>query len=112
MNAYGGGERQLTPYDDDVISVWSPDGTEIAFERKTVYLMASDGGAQHSISELEGAPNDWQPLPGPRRSEFRNAAHFCKSERTFMGESAFGSRYGDSVRSANAFGKCVSANGG
>jgi hypothetical protein len=47
---------------------------------------------------------DPTPLPGPQRSDYKNAAHFCKAERDFWGED-FAERYGGGV---NAYGKCVS----
>jgi hypothetical protein len=50
---------------------------------------------------------DWQPIPGPRRSDYKNAAQFCKAERDFFGDAAFTSKYGGG---ANAHGKCVSQN--
>ena len=48
---------------------------------------------------------DWQPLPEPKRVDFKNAAQFCKAERDFLGDAAFRAKYGDG---ANAYGKCVS----
>jgi hypothetical protein len=54
---------------------------------------------------------DWQPIPGPQGSDFKNAAEFCKAEREFMEEIAFGQKYGANGNGANAFGKCVSADG-
>ena len=52
----------------------------------------------------EGAPN-WQSIPGPKRSDYKNAAKFCKAEREFLGEAAFRQKYGGG---ADAYGKCVS----
>ena len=72
--------------------------------------MNSDGTAQAPITEAvivgSGAP-DWQPSPGPQRSDYKNAAQFCKAERDFLGDAAFTQKYGGG---ANAFGKCVSQN--
>jgi hypothetical protein len=42
-------------------------------------------------------------------AEFRNAAKECDSERTRMGEQAFGEKYGRSGTLRNAFGRCVSS---
>jgi len=36
---------------------------------------------------------DWQPVPGPRREDFRNAAHFCKALREHLGEQEFRQTY-------------------
>jgi hypothetical protein len=51
--------------------------------------------------------NDWQPLPGPQRTDYKDAAQFCKAERDFLGGSQFRAKYGGG---ANAHGKCVSQN--
>jgi hypothetical protein len=53
---------------------------------------------------------DWQPLVGPRRSDFTNASEFCKAQRSSMGEAAFTERYGANRDGANAHGKCVTQN--
>jgi hypothetical protein len=42
-------------------------------------------------------------------AEFRNAAKECDSERTTMGEDAFGEKYGRNGNRRNAFGRCVSS---
>ena len=47
---------------------------------------------------------DWQAIPGPKRTDYKNSNKFCKAEQDFWGDQ-FASRYGDG---ANAFGKCVS----
>jgi hypothetical protein len=49
---------------------------------------------------------DWQPIPGPQRSDYKNAAQFCMAERDFLGDAAFTKKYGGG---ANAYAKCVSA---
>jgi len=75
--------------------------------RETVSVADADGTGWTDLTPGSGIfstyPN-WQPLPGPRRSDFKNAAQFCEAERDFWGE-AFAGRYGGG---ANAFGKCVS----
>lgn len=38
---------------------------------------------------------DWQPLVGPRRADYKNASHFCKAERAFLGEQEFRQKYGN-----------------
>jgi hypothetical protein len=54
---------------------------------------------------------DPTPLPGPVRSDYRNAAAFCKAEREFLGPDAFARKYSGPKRNrANAYGKCVSRN--
>jgi hypothetical protein len=55
---------------------------------------------------------DWQALPGPQRSDYKNAAQFCKAERDFLGNEAFKAKYGTNGNGANAFGKCVGRNAG
>ena len=55
---------------------------------------------------FDGTPS-WQPLPGPQRSDYKNAAQFCKAVREFLGDEAFTQKYGGG---ANAYGKCVSQN--
>jgi hypothetical protein len=49
---------------------------------------------------------------GRRRSDFKNAAQFCKAEREYMGGSALAQKYGTNRNGANAFGKCMSADSG
>jgi hypothetical protein len=51
---------------------------------------------------------DPTPLPGPQRSDYKNAAKFCKAERAFLGGAAFRTKYGTNRNGANAYGKCVS----
>ena len=53
---------------------------------------------------------DWQPVPGPKRSDYKNAAQFCKAERDFLGEEGFGKKYATNGTAANANGKCVGQN--
>jgi TolB protein len=101
---------------------WSPDGTKIVFSGQLpapdtalhdIYTVNLDGTGftrLTSTTDFDFLP-DWQPLPGPQRSDFKNAAQFCKAKRASMGESAFGRTYGTSGNGAHAFGKCVSADG-
>ena len=120
MNADGTGQTKVVDGRFLADPVWSPDGTKIAYTqyvpvtgtgafRPEIYTADADGGAQTFVTVGE-AP-DWQPLPGPQPSDFRNAAQYCRAARAFMGEAAFEKRYGDNARQANAFGKCVSGNG-
>jgi TolB protein len=119
MSASGAGQTRLTAGSDRV-PAWSPDGTQIAFRRQeptqgnypNIYKMNADGTAQMRLT-TDPAWDDyptWQPLPGPQRGDFNNAAQFCEAQRTFMGESAFNQRYGNAGSGSNAFGKCVGRN--
>jgi Tol biopolymer transport system component len=93
---------------------WSPDGTQIAFLRNVnssvqLLVMNADGSGVHEVPTGAGlngfsAPI-WQSIRGPRRSDYKNASHFCKAERQFWGAEAFGERYG-----GGAHGQCVSRN--
>jgi TolB protein len=92
---------------------WSPDGSRFLWsDGRNIFTSLLDGTQKTQITTnapagpIDFGP-DWQPLPpGPRRSDYRNAAKFCKAERDFLGDSAFTEKYGDG---ANAYGKCVSA---
>ena len=75
--------------------------------------MKTDGSGQHGLlgdCPLLAVSPDWQPIPGPRRSDYKNAAAFCRAEREFFGEETFRARYASSTNGANAFGKCVGQN--
>jgi hypothetical protein len=45
--------------------------------------MNADGSGQSRLAD--GVSPDWQPLVGPRREDYKNASHFCKAEREFLG---------------------------
>jgi dipeptidyl aminopeptidase/acylaminoacyl peptidase len=94
--------------------VWSPDGQQVAFVRYTgIFKMNADGSGETQVTSnttdrrvAEGDVRpDWQPIPGPQRGDYKNAAQFCKAESDFMGDAAFTQKYGGG---ANAHGKCVS----
>jgi hypothetical protein len=112
MNADGSHQTRITnnPTGDfDSDPAWSPDGSKIVFVRQgDLYTINPDGTGEANITKTatvtEYSP-DWQPLLGPRRSDYKNAAQFCKAERDFLGDEAFRNRYGGG---ANAHGKCVS----
>jgi WD40 repeat protein len=97
MNADGSDERQLTSASGrDSNPAWSPDGTKIAWTRASrLWIMNADGSGQAEVplqGTLASAP-DWQPLTGPRREDYKNASHFCKALRDFMGDEAFAREY-------------------
>jgi Tol biopolymer transport system component len=104
----------VVAYDD--APAWSPDGTKVAFSRvecgpgycgySQLWLVNADGTGPEQVSY--GNSPDWQPLPGPQRPDYKNAAQFCKALRAFLGDDAFRNRYGGG---ANAHGKCVSGDG-
>ena len=109
INADGTGRERLTdstfPF-STTVPVWSPDGKRIAFHGEGgINVMNADGSDRKALT-LANRDLDWQPIPGPRRSDYKNAAHFCKAESEFWGED-FAERYGGGP---NAFGKCVSGN--
>jgi Tol biopolymer transport system component len=95
---------------------WSPDGTQIVLacgcfgnDRSGIAAINSDGTGLRQIIQTPLGYNsfpDWQPIPGPRRSDHKNSNQFCKAEQAFWGDE-FADRHGGG---ANAFGKCVSQN--
>jgi Tol biopolymer transport system component len=103
----------VVAYDDT--PAWSPDGTKVAFSRvecgpgycgySQLWLVNADGTQPEQVSY--GGSLDWQPLVGPQRADYKNAAQYCKALRDFLGDEAFRNRYGGG---ANAHGKCVTAN--
>jgi dipeptidyl aminopeptidase/acylaminoacyl peptidase len=123
IDANGANASQLTgePGQEGFIDrwpAWSPDGTRIAFtstrsdEGWRIWSMNAAGANRTQITTRVGAGNfdmepDWQPVLGPRREDYKNAAQFCNAERDFLGEAAFRQKYGGG---ANAHGRCVSAN--
>jgi Tol biopolymer transport system component len=93
--------------------IWSPDDRQIAFTAPCcdgprtahgIWVMRADGSDLRLVSDspANDAVTDWQPIPGPKRSDYKNANKFCKAEQRFWGN-RFKQRYGN-------FGKCVSSN--
>jgi TolB protein len=95
---------------------WSPDGSKIVVERHVgaqvdIYTLNPDGTGRTNLTNGAGVNRqpDWQPLLAPQRSDYKNAAQFCKAEREFLGDEAFAGGYGTNRNRANAYGKCVSS---
>jgi dipeptidyl aminopeptidase/acylaminoacyl peptidase len=114
VNPDGTDVTRLTDGPSDGFPDWSPDGTKIAFTRfapsNGIFTMNADGSGQTRVTNpgylnYDSAP-DWQPIPGPKRSDYTNAAQFCKAEQAFWGDQ-FARRY---AGGPNAYGKCVSRN--
>lgn len=89
--------------------VFSPAGDEVLFGCDDGLCFLPPAGtflpvAFPGLDRFDFEP-DWQPLvPTPQRGDFKNASHFCKAERDFLGDSDFRTKYGG----ANAHGRCVS----
>jgi hypothetical protein len=86
---------------------WSPDGQYIVLESSGGLSLARPEPSTVFTNIRMGWAlwPDWQPIPGPERSDYKNAAQFCKAERALLGDSTFRQKYGGG---ANAYGKCVS----
>jgi Tol biopolymer transport system component len=94
------------------LPVWSPDGTAVAFQNgdydaADIWTVDVVSGESTNLTRTpyRYELRDWQAIPGPNRSDFKNAAQFCKAEKAFWGEQ-FASRHGGAQ---NAFGKCMSS---
>lgn len=67
-DADGGDEHRLTTHDDiELEPAWSPDGKQIAFERRsitgtTVWTVPSDGGRPHRLSRVWPGATDASPV--------------------------------------------------
>lgn len=99
-----------------VAAAWSPDGRKITYDSLACNtaclneLRVANADFTSPVTIRSGVfTPDWQPIPGPQRSDYKNASSFCKAERVFLGDDAFSKRYGDNGNGANAFGKCVAA---
>ena len=94
---------------------FSPDSTKVAFthvecpfycDYSQLQVVNADGsGGRTTVSGNAAQQPDWQPIVGPQRTDYKNAAQFCKALREFLGDEAFRNRYGGG---ANSHGKCVS----
>jgi hypothetical protein len=73
----------------------STDGMRVLFSTRE-RLTADDTDDSWDVYESSVAPGE------PQRSDYQNAAKFCKALRDFLGAEEFGKRYA-------TFGKCVSA---
>jgi Tol biopolymer transport system component len=101
----------------DRAPAWSPDGTKIAFEttrdgNNEIYTMDPDGTGQTRVTTnpAQDVEADWQPIPGPERSDYKNAAQYCNADAEFLGDRAFRQNYGTNGNGADALGKCVRQN--
>ena len=117
VSVAGNGERGLTDPARPGQGVWSPQGNKAAFSHRPagamfphLFIVDADGGNRTELltppevgSFWDEEPS-WQPIPGPSRADYKNAAKFCKAEQEFWGAD-FAGRYGGG---ANAFGRCVS----
>lgn len=111
VNRDGTGVARVPGSTGDGDPQWSPDGRRLvvsswdaAYQWTDLVTLNPDGSRRSAVAAIAGneIDPDWQPLPGPRREDYRNAAKFCAAERAFLGEAAFAQEY-------DTFGGCVSA---
>ena len=74
-----------------------PTGRRSHGRNDRLWVMNADGSDQSQLTPdgVIARNPDWQPLVGPRRADYKNAAHFCKAEREFLGEQEFTQKYGN-----------------
>jgi len=65
------------------------------WDQADIYTATTDGREVHQVFAAPGrnSVTDWQAIPGPKRSDYKNSNKFCKAEQAFWGEQ-FASRYG------------------
>lgn len=118
MNPDGTNQTQLTgppqpsfEAPENLHPVWAPDGTRIAFASANreafgavdVWTMDPDGTSEQRVTATgKDGVGDWQAIPAPRRSDYKNASQYCRALRDFLGEADFESRYRN-------HGSCVSS---
>lgn len=116
MNPDGTGVAIVPGTRNDRDPQWSPDGTRLvvsSWDSSTqnfdLVTLDPDGTGRAALTHSAGdeVDPDWQTLPGPRRSDYKNARMFCVAERDFFGRDEFASRYGGGRK---AFNRCVRAN--
>jgi dipeptidyl aminopeptidase/acylaminoacyl peptidase len=97
-------------------ATWSPDSTKVAFiqgyddppdgsyKHTDIYVVNADGTGTINVTNRRDRylGLDWQPIPAPKRSDYKNANEFCKAEQAFWGYQ-FSQHYRN-------FGQCVSGN--
>jgi Tol biopolymer transport system component len=113
MNPDGSGR---SPFPHPLLTVQptlSPDGQKLVFgDFWNIWFSNIDGSGPTQVTgdpqytSVTNSEPVWQPIPAPKRADYKNASKFCKAEETFWGDQ-FVERYGGG---ANAHGKCVSAN--
>ena len=117
IQADGSGTYPVLEEEGFIQAVWSPDGRKLAvslpssgedgYSDLDAWIVSVDGSSRTDITNtpsISESVDDWQAIPGPKRSDYKNTAKFCKAEQAFWGDQ-FASRYGGGK---NAYGKCVS----
>ena len=103
MNPDGTGVAIVPGTRDDRDPQWSPDGTRLvvsswdsSIQKFDLVTLAPDGSGRAALTHTpaDEVDPDWQTLPGPRRSDYKNAREFCVAERDFFGLDEFERRYG------------------
>lgn len=116
VRADGTNLRKLTDAGIAIGPIWSPDGQRIALTRAdtclnaddprglrcTAWVMNADGSNAHPVTDAfpKSVVADWQAIPAPKRSDYKNAAQFCNATQAFWG-AQFSQHY-------RTFGQCVS----
>ena len=105
INPDGSADAQLNA--DGLGPAWSPDGNQILFARYLgsndgrIWRMHADGTGETIIFHADALNGiDWQSIPEPNRSDYKNSNQFCKAEQAFWGDQ-FSQHYRN-------FGQCVS----